>query len=407
VAIGMAGAARGLIAGFLALWLASLGAVGAAAQSQIQTVTATRVVGDGTRTRFVADISGVVQPSVFTLADPYRIVIDLPEVRFQLAPGTGETGFAMVSAYRYGLITRGQSRIVLDVTGPVEVANYFVTEPEAGQPARLVVDLVGTSREAFLANAIEYQQNRNPAVVPPAGAGGEDGRLVVVIDPGHGGIDPGAIGVNNAYEKNIVLAFSLELASQLRATGRYEVILTREDDTFLTLTDRVELARAVNADIFLSIHADSYPQQSAVRGTAIFTLSERASNQMVAEIAARENLADVLAGVNIQDATDEVADILLDFMRRETKNFSILLARNIVDQLRGSTGLAPYPQQEADFMVLKAPDVPSVLIELGFLTNSQDEALLQTPEWRRTTASSVVAAVNQFFATRVAGFPAP
>jgi N-acetylmuramoyl-L-alanine amidase len=402
----MAGAARGLILGFLALGLASLGASGAAAQSQIQTVTATRVVGDETRTRFVADISGVVQVSVFSLADPYRIVIDLPEVRFQMAPGTGETGFAMVSAYRYGLITRGQSRIVLDVTGPVEVANYFVTEPEAGQPARLVLDLVSTSREAFLADALAYQQSRNPAVTAPVGPGGDDGRLVVVIDPGHGGIDPGAIGVHNAHEKNIVLAFSLELAAQLRATGHYEVILTREDDTFLTLTDRVELARAVDADIFLSIHADAYPQQSAVRGAAIFTLSERASNQMVADIAARENLADVLAGVNIVGATDEVADILLDFMRRETKNFSILLARNIVEQLRGSTGLAPYPQQEADFMVLKAPDVPSVLIELGFLTNSQDEALLQTPDWQRTTASSIVAAVNRFFATRVAG-PAP
>jgi len=402
----MAGAARGLILGFFALALTASLAAGAVAQPSLNTITATRVVGDESRTRFVADITGVVEPSVFSLADPYRIVIDLPEVRFDLDPGTGEDGFALISAYRFGLITRGQSRIVLDVTRPVEVANVFVTEPDAGQPARLVVDLVTTTRDTFLANALEYQQRAVPAAVPPTG-NADDGRLVLVIDPGHGGIDPGAIGADNVLEKDVVLAFSLELAAQLRATGRYEVLLTRDDDTFLTLTDRVEFARAAGADLLLSIHADSYPQQSAVRGAATFTLSERASNQMVAQIAAQENLADILAGVNIQDATDDVADILIDFMRRETKNFSILLARSIIDQLRGTTQLAPYPQQEADFLVLKAPDVPSVLLELGFLTNAQDEALLQSTQWRTGTASSIVAAINQFFATRVAGFAAP
>jgi N-acetylmuramoyl-L-alanine amidase len=395
----MAGAARRLFLVLPIALAALLAAVGAAAQPA-PGITATRVVGDETRTRFVADLTGTLEPHVFTLADPYRIVIDLPEVRFQLADGTG-SGFALISAYRYGLISRGQSRIVLDVTRPVEVANVFVTQPEAGQPARLVVDLVATSRETFLANALEYQQPV-PNVVPPAN-NGDDGRLVVVIDPGHGGIDPGAIGAGDVLEKDVVLEFAFELAAQLRGTGRYDVYLTRTGDTFLTLTERVEFARAASADIMLSLHADAYPQQSAVRGAAIFTLSERASNQLVAEIAARENRADILAGVNIEGATDDVADILIDFMRRETKNFSILLARNIVDHLRGSTQLAPYPQQEADFLVLKAPDVPSVLVELGFLTNPQDEDLLQSPAWRSSTASSLVAAINEFFATRIAG----
>ena len=402
----MVAAARLLILGSCALALIAVTAVSVSAQVTLNTITATRVVGDESRTRFVADISGAVVPRVFSLADPYRIVIDLPEVRFQLQPGTGETGFALISAYRYGLITRGQSRIVLDVTQPVAVANFFVTEPDAGQPARLVVDLVTTSREAFLADALEYQQRGGEGATPPTD-NGDDGRLVLVIDPGHGGIDPGAIGANDVLEKDIVLEFSLELASQLRATGRYEVVLTREDDSFLTLTDRVEFARAASADILLSIHADAYPQQSSVRGAAIFTLSERASNQVVAEIAANHNRADILAGANIQGATNEVADILIDFMRRETKNFSIMLARNIVDQLRGSTQLAPYPQQEADFLVLKAPDVPSVLLELGFLTNADDEELLQSREWQRRTASTIVTAINEFFATRVAAFPAP
>ena len=396
----MAGAARRLFF-LLPIAIAVVLNAAAAAAQPAPGITATRVVGDDTRTRFVADLTGTLEPHVFTLADPYRIVIDLPEVRFQLADGTGESGFALISAYRYGLISRGQSRIVLDVTRPVDVANVFVTQPEAGQPARLVIDLVATSRETFLANALEYQQPV-PNVVPPAN-NVDDGRLVVVIDPGHGGIDPGAIGAGDVLEKEVVLAFALELAAQLRGTGRYDVYLTRTDDTFLTLTERVEFARAVSADIMLSLHADAYPQQSAVRGAAVFTLSERASNQLVADIAARENRADILAGVNIDGATDDVADILIDFMRRETKNFSILLARNIVDNLRGSTRLAPYPQQEADFLVLKAPDVPSVLVELGFLTNPQDEDLLESPSWRSSTASSLVAAINTFFATRIAG----
>ena len=217
------------------------------------------------------------------------------------------------------------------------------------------------------------------------------------------GIDSGAVSPNNVMEKDIVLAFARELVAQLEATGRYEVLMTRDDDTFITLNDRVAFARAAGADIFLSIHADAFPQQSSVRGTAVFTVSEQASNQMVAEIAAHENRADVLAGVDVQDTDNDVVDILLDLTRRETKNFSIMLGRDIIDQLTGETQLAPNPIQEAGFVVLKAPDVPSVLIELGFLTNPQDEELLQSEDWRRQTASAMVAAVSAYFDTRVAG----
>jgi N-acetylmuramoyl-L-alanine amidase len=400
-------AARGLALILVLLVLSPTGPVSALAQSTeaLNVVTATRVIGDETRTRFIADLTDAVDVHVFALADPYRIVIDLPEVHFQLDPGTGDTGFALISAYRYGLISRGQSRIVLDVTQPVALADSFVIPAVAGQPARLVIDLVTTSREAFLAGALDYQQNGgNQAVAPqpPMNDNFDDDRLVVVIDPGHGGIDSGAVGPSNVLEKDVVLAFAQELAAQLRATGRYEVLLTRDDDTYVGLTDRVDFARNAGADLFLSIHSNSFPQQPSIGGTSVFTVSEQASNQMVADLAARENRADILAGVNAQDTTNDVVDILLDLARRETKNFSIIAARDIIDHLRGTVSLFHDPLQEAGFVVLKAPDVPSVLVELGFISNPQDEELLQSDDWRRQTASAMVAAVADFFDTRVA-----
>lgn len=410
LATGILDPARSLqpIIGGLALLIVASDATHSQSPDAPNIVTATRIVGDEARTRFIADLTDEVAVNVFSLADPYRIIIDLPEVHFELEPGTGDDGFALISAFRYGLISRGQSRIVLDATGPVEVANYYVLAPVGDEPARLVVDLVSTSREAFIAGAIDYHENANTdnaaADPPPLGDNYGDGRLVVVIDPGHGGIDPGAVSANGILEKDIVLAFSLELADQLRAVGRYEVLLTRDSDFYPSLNERVDFARSVGADILLSIHADAFPQQPSVRGAAVFTVSERASNQMVADLAARENRADILAGLDVPGATDEVLDILIDFARRETKNFSVILAREIISQLDGTTHLAPNPQQEAGFVVLKAPDVPSVLVELGFLTNAQDEEILQSAAWRANAAERIVLAIGNFFDSRVAGF---
>ncbi len=376
----------------------------AQAAGDLNLVTDTRIIGDEGRTRFIADLTADVDLRVFSLADPYRIVIDLPEVHFQLPAGTGAEGRGLVSAYRFGLISRGQSRIVLDATGPVRVADYFVIPavPGASEPARLVVDLVMATPEEFATAALAYQQSRAPTA-PMIAPEANDGRTVIVLDPGHGGIDTGAVGPSGTVEKQVVLAFSLELAAQLRATGRYDVLLTRDDDTFLPLDDRVEYARAHHADIFLSIHADSFPSSSTVRGTAIYTVSERASNQIAAQLAAGENRADILAGVNIAADDDLVADILVDLARRETARFSVALARDLVAQIEAATVMSRNPHQEAGFVVLKAPDVPSVLVELGFVSNPDDARNLGSESWRRSTAAAMVGAIDAFFATRVAG----
>jgi len=364
-------------------------------------VTEMRVVGDDTRTRFIADLTTEVDVEVFALADPNRVVIDMPEVHFEVDPALGSEGFALITAYRFGLISRGQSRIVLDVAEPVAVADSFVIPAVPGQPARLVIDLVPTSLDAFRAAALDYQSIA-PETDPVPLGDSDDGQLTIVLDPGHGGVDPGAVR-GDVLEKDIVLDFALELARQLEAVGRYEVILTREDDSFLSLNERVEFARQRRADIFISLHADTFPGSSAVRGTAIYTVSERASNQMVAEIAARENQSDILAGMNIHDAPGEVADILIDLARRETKNFSVLLARGLLDELDAATRLTNNPHQEAGFVVLMAPDVLSVLVELGFLSNPEDQRILQTQAWREETAAAMVEGIAAFFATRVAG----
>lgn len=399
-------AARRLIALVFTAAVAVLpaGLAGSQPVAPANVITDTRIVGDESRTRFIADLSAGIDIAVFAMADPYRIVIDLPEVHFQLERGAGEAGRGLISAFRYGLISRGKSRIVLDVTEPVRVDDYFVLAAVDGQPARLVIDLVRTTPAEFMAAALAYRNSGTQANPAPLTNNAGDGRLTVVIDPGHGGIDPGAVGLNNTLEKDVVLAFSQELAGQLRATGRYEVILTREDDTFLSLNQRVEFARNHRADIFLSIHANSFSMDN-VRGMAVYTVSERASNEMAAVIAAGENRADILAGVDLLHTDDMVADILIDLARRETKNFSVALARNLVTRLQETNLMTGWPHQEAGFVVLKAPDVASVLIELGFLSNVDDERILRSAAWREQTATSMVRAVEDFFTTRLAAAP--
>jgi N-acetylmuramoyl-L-alanine amidase len=374
-------------------------------------MTAVRMVGDAKRTRFVADLTGNVDLAVFSLPDPYRVIIDLPEVTFQLPDGTGDTGRGLVTAFRYGQISPGKSRIVIDAGRPVAVDKSFVVPPSGNQPARLVVDLVPTSRKAFLDAADAYRRKEGLAasaqhdreLMAPDKAPGS--KLTIVLDPGHGGIDNGTHGASGVHEKVITLAFAKILGEKLNATGRYEVLYTRTDDSFVSLNDRVDFARAHHADLFLSIHANSFSLKS-VRGTTIYTVSDQPSDKMVEDIANMENQSDVLAGIDV-DKKDmgDVKDILLDLTRRETRNFGVVFARNLVDELQGTTRMFKVPHQQASFIVLEAPDVPSAMIELGFVTNKDDEKLLLSDDWRRKAADSVVDAIASYFKTRVAGTP--
>jgi N-acetylmuramoyl-L-alanine amidase len=237
--------------------------------------------------------------------------------------------------------------------------------------------------------------------VPPVNA-----KPVVVIDPGHGGVDPGTSSTDGITEKDVVLAFAKALKEKLAAKGRYEVVLTREDDRFLALRERVEFAQKRGAKLFVSIHADYFPKQTVeARGATVYTLSEQASDDEAKELAAKENFSDAIAGVALPGDSDEiVANILIDLAQRETQNRSLIFAKSVVGEM-GRANLHTKSLKSAGFRVLKAPDIPSVLLELGFLSNPDDEKRLTSMSWRATMADKVVSAIDNYFAKRVARMP--
>ncbi|PTW60269.1 N-acetylmuramoyl-L-alanine amidase [Breoghania corrubedonensis] len=364
-----------------------------------------RVVGDSARTRFIVDLSRPVTFAASALAAPDRVILDMPEVRFDLPPKSGDVGRGLIKAWRYGLIAPGKSRIVLDLSGPARIDKSFVLPSVDNQPARLVIDFVKTTGEAFLS---DYPRPDAEATGKTAEKGDRkvvgdvsSSRPVIVLDPGHGGIDTGAVGVDGVYEKNVVLEFAELLKAKLDAEGTYEVLMTRDDDRFIPLGKRVEFARQQGASLFVSVHADSAPQ-SYVRGATVYTLSERASDAIAAALAKRENSSDILAGADLEDEPDDVADILIDLARRETKSFSVLFARTLVSEFESAVKLIKNPWRSAGFRVLKAYDVPSVLVELGYLSNKHDESLLLSGEWRERAASAMVTSIDRFFQPRLA-----
>ncbi|MBX9845717.1 MAG: N-acetylmuramoyl-L-alanine amidase [Xanthobacteraceae bacterium] len=371
--------------------------------------TDTRVGGDDSLTRFVVDFSRKVDLRAFTLADPYRVVIDLPQVTFNLPPKTGETGRGLVKAFRFGLVMQGGSRIVLDVTKPVKVEKAFALEAQGGQPARLVLDLVATDRESFMRNLAAENRTQPPGAtggVAPTAAETRRGdtRPIVVIDPGHGGIDNGTIASTGVMEKQIVLDFAMLLRERLEQSGRYRVVMTRTDDSFIPLADRVRMARIRQAALFISIHADALKKgEGEAHGATVYTLSETASDAEAARLAENENRADVIAGIDLSHESSEVADILIDLAQRETKTYSTQFAKSLVASMRKVAKMHKHPLKSAGFKVLKAPDVPSVLIELGYVSSESDLKQITSGPWQAKAAASIAQAVDTYLGTRTAG----
>lgn len=382
-----------------------------AASAKVTVANDARLAGDRERTRFIADLSRKVDIHVFALGNPYRVIVDAANVSFQMPPGLGKEQRGLVSAYRYGLFAPGKSRIVIDVISPFLIDRHFVIAARDDQPARLVIDLVPTDEATFLASLHETKQKSaesGPAPLPPPLSRSASAKPIIVIDPGHGGVDPGTSSANGVAEKEVVLQFAKRLKEKLAATGRYRIYLTRDDDTFLPLKDRVAFAQKKGAGLFLSIHADYFPTEidSDPRGATIYTLSERASDDEARALAAKENFSDVLAGVELPTDSDEVvANILIDLAQRETQNRSVVFARSLVGQLAGKGTLHTKQLRSAGFRVLKAPDVPSVLLELGFLSNPDDEKQLTSETWRDRMTDSVTAAIDHYFAKRIARMP--
>lgn len=398
----------------LAVVLALLGLCGPASAAPV--ATDARLKGDPTSTAFELALSEGIAVEVFTLAKPYRVIVDLPDVAFQLKPGTGTVAQGLVSAFRYGQFAEQKARVVIDTTGPVKITFAKMVRAASGDGVVLRVGMEPISAAQFGggtgAGADQAAAQPNPS--PQPGAGQTKKKLgakpVIVIDPGHGGIDPGANGVGPVSEKAIVLAVGLALRSALAQTGYFDVRMTRATDVFISLDRRRKFSSDNDADLFISIHADSIEEKSfaqAIRGATIYTLSERASDEQARLMAEKENASDLIAGIDtsLSPGQDQVRSILIDLIKRETSNFSADFSNVLAANLGKSAQMSRDPQRSAAFKVLKQPHAPSVLVELGYLSNAQDQQNLTSPAWQKQVAQAIAGAVQTYFNKRTAEHP--
>jgi N-acetylmuramoyl-L-alanine amidase len=359
------------------------------------------VAGDAARTLFTIMLSKPVTAHAHLMERPDRVIVDLPEVTFHLPTETGRKKEGLVASFRYGLFAPGRSRVVMDLAQPAVVSRIEVVNGKNGA-ALLQIELARTEREEFrkaVSESAARAQGARPIALPAETA---DRRPVIMLDPGHGGIDPGANSNSGVYEKEIVFAYAQKLKKKLESAGRYRVLLTRDEDVFIPLGDRVRIARAAAADLFISIHADSISGSGEVRGLTVYTGSERASDADSARLADRENRADAAAGIEAADMADDISDILQDLTLRETRAFSHGFAARLVSELDTVARLNKNPHRQAGFRVLRAHDIPSVLLELGYLSSRKDFDLLMSDEWRELSTGAIATAIDRFFATRLA-----
>ena len=353
------------------------------------------------KTRIVLDLSGMVEFNVFTLSGPYRVVVDLPELKV-VAPKTASQGrVGLIKGYRFGQFRPGNSRLVVDTEGPAKVGQSFVLTPRDGAGYRFVMDLKPTDVASFQAALKPVVRVKPPRPTPPMPRAKpravRAGPRVIVLDPGHGGVDPGAVGHDGAFEKHLVMNFARAIGKELRKRKGYEVVYTRATDIFMPLRRRVQVAQDADADLFISIHADAIAD-SSVRGGAIYTLSERASDAEAEALAAKENRSDLIAGITLDEHDDEVVSILIDLAQRETMNYAARFATTLVPEFRRARiRMRGKPHRFAGFRVLKAPDVASVLLELGYLSNEEDAKYLKRPGTRLSIARSLASAIGAYF----------
>lgn len=379
---------------------------GAAAQAPA-VVFAGRIAGDLESTRIFFDIDRSVDVSSFIMEEPARIVIDAPPMLFRFADPAAIEPRGLISAMRYGAMSRQRSRIVLTLAEPALITGVERRELAGEGTHRLVFDLARAAPSEFSAHAARQREliGASGEVVKKGdrvrSGAKEDGRFAVVIDPGHGGIDGGAKGADGTLEKELTLAIALKLRTAVEELGPYDVKLTRTEDEFLSLRERVQFAERNHADLVISLHADSLRQQW-VRGASVYTLSRKASDTLAQQLADSENMADIVAGLDNPEQEDAVTDILADLTARETAVYSRSFSAKLVEKLAQGIDLIKNPQRSASFVVLKAPEVPGVLLELGYLSNSEDEQLMTDPKWQAELVRLLARSVHSFFEPRIA-----
>ncbi len=397
----LAALAIALLAAFACLIASAARAERRAAHPPTNVATQVAFVSDADGYAIVIDMSAEVRAVASYMVAPMRIILDFPRMRFQVPAGARPEPGGPVASLRYGAFFRGEGRVIVEVSEPLRVAEQHFLPLESGGK-RLVVRMERVANSAFTALARPISddivtgstlaaENARPAELP-----------LVFLDPGHGGIDTGATGPGGEQEKTLVLQFALVLRDRLERGGRARVMLSRSTDVFVPLRDRVRMARQAKAQLFISLHADALPaDEGEARGATVYTLSERATDERSAKLAEKENRADLVAGIEGRDDQDEVAGILFDLARRESRVFSGQFARQLVQTLPKATRMHRNPLKGAGFRVLRAPDIPSVLIELGYLTTPEEAKLMMTDDWRRATADAMAEAIERFLQERI------
>ena len=352
-----------------------------------------------------------VSHRVFALKKPDRLVIDLPPFKWRVSPKRiAEAGSNLIKRIRYARFDSSTSRIVIDMGQAVRFEELSSANSRVKKvkliPLSGKIEENKSSSDKPSAWSRRDSKSRPPMVVVedkkpslPTSKPRKSSKPLIVIDAGHGGRDSGAIGANKTLEKIITLRYARALKKALEATGKYKVKLTRDKDKIIVLRERFRIARKAGADLFLSLHADSAPNSSA-RGLSVYTLSETASDKEAAALATQENRVDVLADVDLTHEDEEVASILIDLTRRETKNKSVKLAEAGVKEMKRKVKMLKNPHRHAGFAVLKAPDIPSILVEIGFLTNRQEEKLITQKEHQNKVVQGLKKGINNYFANQ-------
>lgn len=372
------------------------------------------------KTRLVLELSQAPSYRSYLVENPLRLVIELAGADWAFDPRVLPAGRGAIAALRFARFNAATSRLVADLAAPVQLMQPVLLA--SGASFRLVIDLVPVSGTQVAASSVIPISAEDTAPVgagpplpdpkpltaaapfqvaslgfpPPAKPAAPRTKPIIVIDPGHGGVDPGALGAGGSFEKTITLTMAREVKRLLEATGRYQVVLTRDEDFFIPLRERIQIARRAHGDVFLSLHADSH-NNGVTRGASVYTLSETASDAEAEALAQRENKVDLIAGVDLSKESEVVTGILIDLAQRETMNLSARFAGILVDEMARSTLLLRNTHRFAGFAVLKAPDVASVLVELGYLSNQADEVLLKTKAHRKKLAEAIRRALDRYF----------
>jgi len=380
-------------------------------------------------TRFVIELSDKTDFKVFILKQPDRAVIDLPMLAWKGHDDLQKKG--VVESFRHGAFDSERMRFVLDLAQPSKISKAFILKPIEGRSARFVLDLTPLKHGEILQDSGKQVGNLNPKqqqavntiladaeqllkgapattqkkltqptspkkpVFKDYSVKKKPGQKTIVLDAGHGGIDPGAIGRGKVYEKHVTLAVTKLLKKELESKG-FKVVLTRDRDVFVRLRDRIRIARRAKGDLFISLHADSARNPRAT-GFSIYTLSNTASDKESQLLAQRENKVDIIAGIDFTEESEQVTSILIDLAQRETMNQSKQFANLVVGDLKSAIHLRQSPHKFAGFTVLKGPDIPAALIELGFLSNASEARKLKSTSHQRKLAREISKAIQHYF----------